>query len=135
MTASTSEAQRLRAIGGIEAPPPSYKYTGTAPEVTCCRSQKENGTMGTKTCIGKVTALRVVLHEACVCKRDAPTCVRIRLWPLRRDDSSRVMIGAAGVWRSDWRRRDVGALFGQTTCRLMAFARKAIDSTRAGATT
>ncbi len=30
---------------------------------------------------------------------------RIRLWPLRRDDSSRVLIGAGGTWRSEWPRR------------------------------
>ncbi len=50
-----------------------------------------------------------MLREACVCKRDAPQCPRIRLWPVRRDDSSRVVIGADGLWRSDWRRRNVGA--------------------------
>ncbi len=27
---------------------------------------------------------------------------RIRLWPLRRDDSSRILIGAVGTRRSDW---------------------------------
>ncbi len=28
---------------------------------------------------------------------------RIRLWPLRRDDHSDVLIGAGGIdWRSDW---------------------------------
>ncbi len=68
-----------------------------------------------------------------MCKRDAPKCVRIHLWPLRRDDSSRVLIGAAGVWRSDWRRRNVGPLIGQSACRLLAFVREAIDSTCAGA--
>ncbi len=72
--------------------------------------------MGTKTCIGNGTALSVMLCEACVCKRDAPMCVRIRLWPFRRDDSSHVLIGAAGMWHSDWRRRDVGALIGQSAC-------------------
>ncbi len=30
-------------------------------------------------------------------------CVnRIRLWPLRRDDHSGVLIGAGGMWCSDW---------------------------------
>ncbi len=38
--------------------------------------------------------------------------IRIRHWPLRRDDSSRVLIGAVGTWRSDWRRWDVSALVG-----------------------
>ncbi len=61
-------------------------------------------------------------------KRDAPTCVRIRLWPFRRDDSSRVLLGAAGLWRSDWRRRNVGALIGQIAFSLLAPARAAIDS-------
>ncbi len=37
-----------------------------------------------------------------MCKRDAPTWVRIRLWPLKRDDNSRVLIGVAGMWHSDW---------------------------------
>ncbi len=74
-----------------------------------------------------------MLREACVCKRDAPKCVRIRLWPVRRDDSSRALIGAAGLWRSDWRRRNVGALIGQSACRLLACTRAAIDSTRARA--
>ncbi len=27
---------------------------------------------------------------------------RIRLWPLRRDDHSGVLIGAGGTGRSDW---------------------------------
>ncbi len=74
-----------------------------------------------------------MLREECVYKRDAPKCVRIRLWPFRRDDSSRVLIGAAGMLRSDWRRRNVGALIGQRACRLLALAREAIDSTRAAA--
>ncbi len=64
--------------------------------------------MGTKNYIGKVTTKRVMLCEACVCERDAPKCVRIRLLPVRRDDSSRVLVGAAGLWRSDWRRRKCG---------------------------
>ncbi len=55
--------------------------------------------------MGNGTALSVMLREACVCKRVAPKCVRIRLWPLRRDDSSRVLIGAAGMRRSDWPER------------------------------
>ncbi len=42
--------------------------------------------MGTKTYIGKDTALGDVS--------------RFRLWPLMRDDSSRVVIGAVGSWRS-----------------------------------
>ncbi len=77
------------------------------------------------------TAVYVMLREACVCKRDTSKCARIRLWPVRRDDSSCVLIGAAGVWRSDWRRRTVGAPIGQSACRLLACAREAIDSTRA----
>ncbi len=28
--------------------------------------------------------------------------IRIRLWPLRRDDHSGVLIGVGGTWRSDW---------------------------------
>ncbi len=56
----------------------------------------------------KNTAFHVMLREACVCERDAPKCVRIRLWPVRRDDSSRVLIGTAGLSRSDWRRRKCG---------------------------
>ncbi len=87
--------------------------------------------MGTKTYIGKDTAVGVMLREACVCKRDAPKCVRIRIWPLRRDVSSYVLIGAAGMWRSNWQRRDVDVLIGQSACRLLALAREAIDSTHA----
>ncbi len=68
-----------------------------------------------------------------MCKRDAPMSVRICLWPLRRDDSSRVLIGAAWTCRSDWRMRDVGVVIGQGGCRLLALAQEAIDSTRAGA--
>ncbi len=60
-----------------------------------------------------------MLHEACVCKRDATICVRIRLWLLRRDDRSGVLVGASGAWRCDWSRRDVGALIGRG--RLSAF--------------
>ncbi len=78
-------------------------------------------------------ALDVMLREECVCKRDALKCVRIRPWPLRRDDSSRVLIGAAGIWRSDWRRRNVGALIDHRAGRLLASAREAFESTRAGA--
>ncbi len=96
-------------------------------KVTRCRSQREKGTLA------KGTALSVMLPDACVCIRDAPKCPRIRLWPLRRDDSSCVLIGATGKWRSDWRRRDVGALIGQSACRLLALARETIDSTSAGA--
>ncbi len=61
--------------------------------------------MGTQTCIAKDTAFNVLLREACVFKRDAPKSPGIRLWPVRRDDSSRVLIGAARLSRSDWRRR------------------------------
>ncbi len=68
-----------------------------------------------------------MLGEACVCKGDAPTCPNSPL-PIRRDDSSHVLIGAVGMWRSDWRRRNVGSLNGQSACRVLA-----IDSTRAGA--
>ncbi len=64
--------------------------------------------MGAKNYIGKGTAFYVMLREACVCKRDALKCLRIRLWPVRRDDSSRILIGAAGFSRSDWRRRKCG---------------------------
>ncbi len=81
----------------------------------------------------KNTAFGVMLREARVCKRDAPKCLIIRLWPVRRDDSSRVLIGAAGLWRSDWRRQNVGALIGQSACRHLGWARAAIDSTRARA--
>ncbi len=56
----------------------------------------------------KDTAFYVMVREACVCKRDPPTCPRIRLWPVRLDDSSRVLIGAAGLWRCDWRRQKCG---------------------------
>ncbi len=80
--------------------------------------------MGTIAYIGKDTALGV-------CKRDAPTCVRVRLWPLRHDDSSRVLIGTGGLWRSDWRRWSVGVLIGQSAFRLLALPREAIESTRA----
>ncbi len=59
-------------------------------------------------------------------------CVSIRRWPLRRDDRSRVLIGAAGMWRSDWRRRNVGALIGECLYRLLALALEAIDGMRAG---
>ncbi len=74
-----------------------------------------------------------MLREACVCKGDAPKCVEISLWPLRRDKNSHVLIGAAGPWRFDCRRRNVGALIGQRACRLLALAREAIDITSAGA--
>ncbi len=37
-----------------------------------------------------------------MCKRDVPAFVRVRVRPLKRDDSSRVLICAAGMWRSDW---------------------------------
>ncbi len=72
------------------------------------------------------------MRDVSVCKRDAPMCVRIHLWPLRRDDSSRVLVDASGMWRSDWRRWNVGALIGQSACRLLALAREVIDNTCAG---
>ncbi len=72
-------------------------------------------------------------REACVGKRGALKCVRIRLWPIRRDDSSRDLIGAAaGTWRSNWHRREVGTVIFQSACRLLALVREAIDSTHAG---
>ncbi len=77
---------------------------GGVGKVTRCPTQREKGTLakgkqwGTKACIGNGTALSVMLSEAYVCKRCAPMCVRIRLWPPRRDDSSHVVIGAAGTW-------------------------------------
>ncbi len=57
--------------------------------------------MRTQTCIAKYTAFNVLIGEACVFWRDAPKISRIRLWPVRRDDSSRVLIGAAERSRSD----------------------------------
>ncbi len=44
-------------------------------------------------------------------------------WWLRHDGSSRVLIGAAEVWLSDWRPQNVGAVIGQSACRILAFAR------------
>ncbi len=76
--------------------------------------------MGTTNCIGNGTTLSVMLREACEFERYAAMCVRIRLWPHRRDDSSRVLIGSAGTWRSDWRRRNVGVQIGQSACGLLA---------------
>ncbi len=70
-----------------------------------------------------------MMREAYVSKLDALTCVRFRLWTLRRDDRSRDLIGAAGTWRYDWHTRDVGVLIGQSGCRPLALAREAIDST------
>ncbi len=58
-----------------------------------------------------------------MCKRDASMCVKNRLWPIRHNGSLLVLIGAAGTWRSDWSRRDVGVLMGQGACRLLAVAR------------
>ncbi len=78
------------------------------------RNTGQGQIMGTKSYIGIGTALSVMLHEACVCKRDAPMCVRIRLGPLRREDSSRVLIGAGRTWSSDWRSWDVGVVIGQS---------------------
>ncbi len=43
-----------------------------------------------------------------MCQRGVPKCGRIRLWSVKRDDSSRVLIGAAGLWRSDSCRRKCG---------------------------
>ncbi len=85
--------------------------------------------MGTNTCIGNGTALSVMMREAYVCKYVVPMCGRIRV--IRCEDSSRVLIGAAGTWRSDWHRRNLGALISQSAYRLLALAREAIVSTRA----
>ncbi len=46
--------------------------------------------------------LVLYMRDTCVLSCESPMCVRIRLWPLRRDDSSRVLIGTGGTWRSDW---------------------------------
>ncbi len=97
------------------------------------RHASQGQVIETKTSIENGTSLSVVLREACVCKRDAPMCFSIRSWPLRRDDSSRVLIGAGVAWRFDWRRRDVRVLNGQSACILLALAREAIDSTPASA--
>ncbi len=43
---------------------------------------------------------------ACLRKHESPMSVRFRLLPLRRDAMSRVLIAAAGTWRSGWCRRD-----------------------------
>ncbi len=47
---------------------------------------------------------------------------RIRLWPLRRDDHSGVLIGAGGTQRSDWPARVL-----PNENRSIARARRAID--------
>ncbi len=52
--------------------------------------------MGTKTFIGKGTSLQMMLSGG------VRVLAWIRLWPLRRDDSSRALIGAGGMRRSDW---------------------------------
>ncbi len=80
--------------------------------------------MGTKNYIGKIQPF-----TWCCVKR---ACVSVTRRSVL-DDSSRVLIGEAGLWRCDWCRRNVGALIGQSACRLLACARAAIDSTRAGA--
>ncbi len=107
-------------------------------EVTRWRFQRENVTMskdaimGTKYYIGKKQPWTwCCVKRACV--GVTRQSVRIHLWPLTRDDSARVLIGAAGMWRSDWRRRNMGAPNGQRACRLLALARAALDSTRAAA--
>ncbi len=74
--------------------------------------------------IGKVQPLT----WCCVFYRDAPKSPRLRLWPVRCGDSSRVLIGTAGGSRSDWR--------SDWPERVQAFSarvRAAIDSTRAEA--
>ncbi len=57
---------------------------------------------------------------------------RIRLWPLRRDYHSGVLIGAGGRRRSDWSAREM-ANTGKHENRSIALARRAIDCTRVGA--
>ncbi len=95
-------------------------------EVTRCRTQRKKCTLtkkrkvGTKNCISNCAVLSVMLREAYVCKRDAPMFGIIRFWPLRRDDNSSILIGAAGTWRSNWRRLDVGVLIGQSARRRLA---------------
>ncbi len=49
---------------------------------------------------------------------------RFRLWPFRRDASSRILIGAGGA--------NI-ILIGQSACRLLAFTVGAIDSMPVGA--
>ncbi len=117
----------------------SGKSDVLANKVIRCQSQKRMARWpktnnGDEELYWKSTAFNVVLREACVFERDAPKSPGIRLWPVRRDESSRVLIGAAGRSRSDWRRRTLGALIGQSACRLLSVrVRAAIDSTRAGA--
>ncbi len=54
---------------------------------------------------------------------------RIRLWPLRRDDHSGVLIGASEEQRSDWPAHVL-----EHGNRLIARARRLIDCTRVGTT-
>ncbi len=54
-----------------------------------------------KTCIGNGAALCVMFREACVFKRDALKCIRIRLLSPRLNDNSCAVIGVAGKWSSD----------------------------------
>lgn len=83
-------------------------YLGrTCFKVTRCRSQKRS-TDWPKTNIAienVYSTLRVMLREACVCYRDAPKGVSIRLWQPSRDDSSHVLIVAFEMCRSGWTER------------------------------
>ncbi len=72
------------------------KWLVVIPKRECHDGQRHNN--GDEILYWKNAAFDMMLREACVCKRDMPKCVRIRLWPVRRDDSSRVLIGTGGTW-------------------------------------
>ncbi len=81
---------------------------------------RENGTMAKDTIMGtKYQSGKIQPLAWCCVKR---ACVRIRLWQVRRNDSSRVLdcgvlIDAGGTW----------ALWLARACRLLACERAAID--------
>ncbi len=78
-------SKHQRSVGSLNRPRP-YRNADTSAQ--CCYQQN----------IKKNTAFDVMFREVCAWKCDAPRCLRIHLWLARRDDSSRVLIGAAALW-------------------------------------
>ncbi len=58
-----------------------------------------HGTHISPYCITWILYFQIKKTAACI---NFVPKIRIRLWPLRRDDSSSILIGAGGIWRSDW---------------------------------
>ncbi len=72
--------------------------------------------------------LKIVLENKMLDLWTYSCAIRNRIWPPRRDERSRVLIGTGGTWQFDWAR--AYCTLGHNRRRLLACARAAIDITR-----